>query len=326
MNNLVSIIMPTYNRGKLIKRAVNSVLNQTHKNIELIVVDDGSTDNTKEVIKGINDNRIKYYSYKNNKGACYARNLGIKKAKGDYITFLDSDDEYLDNKVAVQLDAIIKSKSDINFCKFSSHNVNDELGIEIPSKDKIKEFTTNGIYNTLFRGNFISTEAIFAKREVFNSELYDEELPRLQDFDLVLRLLKNFKCEFVNENLFSQYIQRDSISSNPTKLFACINLILCKNYGENNSQRKDLVLYLLNIYKNDIEVLYKNENVSIIAENNRLENEMLILKEGNRNLTEENEMLKKENNDLKIIGEDYIKIINSKRYKLMTKILKIFRK
>lgn len=93
-----SVIIPTYNREKLIGRAIDSVLNQTFKDFELIIVDDGSTDNTKEIIERYTDQRIRYI-YKENGGQNSALNKGIEFAKGKYVAFLDSDDEWLDEKL-----------------------------------------------------------------------------------------------------------------------------------------------------------------------------------------------------------------------------------
>ena len=95
-NPTVSVIIPTYNRAHLVGRAIKSVLNQTYRDFEIIVVDDGSTDNTKDIIKEFQkkDKRIKYIPYEKNKGGSAARNTGIKAAKGEYIAFLDSDDEW----------------------------------------------------------------------------------------------------------------------------------------------------------------------------------------------------------------------------------------
>lgn len=92
---MISVIIPTYNRGHLIERAINSVLRQTYKKIEIIVVDDCSTDGTEEVMRQYtNNNKIKYVKLDKNSGACKARNTGIKVASGNVIAFLDSDDEW----------------------------------------------------------------------------------------------------------------------------------------------------------------------------------------------------------------------------------------
>src|SRR5437868_7134370 len=97
----VSVIIPTYNRGKLITRAVNSVLNQTFNDFEIIIVDDGSKDETKNILMPYQNqkkNRIKYF-YQENRGISAARNRGIKESTGEYIAFLDSDDEWVSDKL-----------------------------------------------------------------------------------------------------------------------------------------------------------------------------------------------------------------------------------
>ena len=103
----ISVIIPTYNRGNMIERAVRSVLNQTYNNIEVIVVDDGSTDNTEEVIKDIKDTSVIYIK-EANAGACVARNKGIDVSSGDYIAFLDSDDEWFPEKLEIQYKQQVK--------------------------------------------------------------------------------------------------------------------------------------------------------------------------------------------------------------------------
>lgn len=99
----VSVIIPTYNRAHTIKRAILSVLNQTYQGFEIIVVDDCSTDNTREVIEKFGDKRIRYIRKKANKGAAAAGNTGIKAVRGEYIVFLDSDDKWLPNKLDEQI-------------------------------------------------------------------------------------------------------------------------------------------------------------------------------------------------------------------------------
>jgi len=96
---MVSVVIPTFNRALMTCRAIQSVFNQSFNNYEIIVVDDGSTDNTSEVIKKKWNGKITYIRYQNNKGGSYARNIGIKKSRGRYIAFLDSDDEWLPLKL-----------------------------------------------------------------------------------------------------------------------------------------------------------------------------------------------------------------------------------
>jgi len=113
----VSIIIPTYNRTDLLPRAIQSVINQTYKDWELLIIDDGSTDNTKEIVEEFvkKDPRIRYF-YKENGGQGSARNLGIKNAKGEYIAFLDSDDEWLPEKLDKQIHALSTTEEKCGFC------------------------------------------------------------------------------------------------------------------------------------------------------------------------------------------------------------------
>lgn len=111
MKPLVSIIIPTYNHGDVFEEAVDSCMQQTHKRIELIIIDDGSTDNTRGVYSQ-KFSRIKNirYVYQKNKGVAVARNKGIKFSKGDYIQFLDADDLLLNTKLEVQLEHLLRLK------------------------------------------------------------------------------------------------------------------------------------------------------------------------------------------------------------------------
>ena len=113
METMVSIIIPTYNRANVIKRAIDSVLRQTYDSYEVVVVDDGSTDETESVIAGIQDARIRYIALKENQGVAHARNIGIREARYDYIAFLDSDDEWLLDKLELQMRLFQNSTEDI---------------------------------------------------------------------------------------------------------------------------------------------------------------------------------------------------------------------
>lgn len=128
---LISVVIPTYNRGFIIENSIRSVLNQTYKNIEVIIVDDGSTDNTEEVIKSINDKKIRYFKLKVNRGACYARNYGVSKAKGKYIAFQDSDDIFLPGKLEKQYVNLIKNNSDLDFCRIRIVNKNISTVVQL---------------------------------------------------------------------------------------------------------------------------------------------------------------------------------------------------
>jgi len=114
----VSVIIPAYNRAHLIGRAIKSVLNQAYQDFELIIIDDCSTDNTDEVVREFQkkDNRIIYLKHDQNKGGSAARNTGIKVSKSEYIAFLDSDDEWLPEKLEIQMEAILKQNVSMVTC------------------------------------------------------------------------------------------------------------------------------------------------------------------------------------------------------------------
>ena len=103
MNKLVSVIIPTYKRPDTLSRAIDSVLNQTYKDIEFIIVDDGSTDQTEELVKSYDDTRIHYRKMERNSFYCYAANCGLTHCKGDYVAFMNSDDVWLPEKLEKQL-------------------------------------------------------------------------------------------------------------------------------------------------------------------------------------------------------------------------------
>src|SRR5690606_10648341 len=103
LNDKVSVIIPTYNRSELLKKAIESLENQSHQNFEIIIIDDCSTDDTAEVVRGMDDERIIYLRHDTNKGGSEARNTGIKQATGSFIGFLDSDDQWLPDKLERQL-------------------------------------------------------------------------------------------------------------------------------------------------------------------------------------------------------------------------------
>ena len=129
LKDKISVIIPTYNRGYSIIESLNSVLSQTYNNLEIIIIDDYSIDNTESLITKMEDNRIKYIKLKENKGASFARNVGIKMASGKYITFQDSDDIYHLNKIEIQYKNIIKKNSDFDFCMVRLHFNNSDFSI-----------------------------------------------------------------------------------------------------------------------------------------------------------------------------------------------------
>lgn len=248
-NNKISIIIPTYNREKLIGNSIKSVLNQTYKNIEIIVVDDCSTDNTKKEIDKIKDKRIKYIKLDENQGAPNARNIGIKLASGKFIAFQDSDDIFHYDKLKKQINNLIKNKSDFDFCKIFV-NFNDTFKYIIPTNKTEEKINNSNIYDELLNnGNFISTQSILVKKKYVEKFLFDVNMPRLQDYDLILRMLPKCKVSYTNEVLVYLYLQNNSITLSKMKLEDAVLRLLNKNYNLNSNQKKNFTNYLKNLLK-----------------------------------------------------------------------------
>jgi glycosyltransferase involved in cell wall biosynthesis len=181
---LFSIVIPAFNREKFILKTIQSLLAQTYNNFEIIVVDDGSTDNTEKVVGRMQDERIKYYKKENaERGA--ARNYGTNKAKGDYITFLDSDDLLYSNYLKEANTFIKKNKSiDVFHQLFEVRNNTDKL---IRSAD----YSNNNVFKSLIaKGNFIACQGVFLHKDFakFNLFIEDRNLAGSEDYELWLRI------------------------------------------------------------------------------------------------------------------------------------------
>lgn len=218
---MISVIIPVYNRENTVRQAIESVLMQTVRDIEVIVVDDGSTDASEKVIKSILDKRLRYVKQENS-GACIARNKGIKIAKGQYIAFHDSDDIWHKRKLEKQIEIFKKYNPDVVFCKLNQIR-NNGLVIQMPQK--VKEGFLNPIVN-LFG---IGTQTIIAKKEVLQEFTFDSSLPRFQEFELLYRISQKYSIYCLNEGLVDYYIGDDSISRNPERLYQACEIISNKH-------------------------------------------------------------------------------------------------
>jgi glycosyltransferase involved in cell wall biosynthesis len=194
---LVSVVIPTYNRLHTINRAVQSVISQTYGNLEIIIVDDGSLDNTGSFIKNINDNRIIYIRHDFNKGVSAARNSGIKISKGDYIAFLDSDDEWMPEKTAIQLGGLLKNNSNIIAGCTGHYKKNNSQSLKFQPPNNIFWFKW-----LLFQCLLSPGSTLMASRKAFEEAGYfDEKLTRFEDWDWLIRYTENFPFIPIREPL-----------------------------------------------------------------------------------------------------------------------------
>ena len=230
LDDKISVIIPTYNRATSIIKSINSVISQTYYNLEIIVIDDCSTDNTESLVSKLNDTRIKYIKLKENKGASFARNIGIKISTGKYITFQDSDDTYHSNKIEKQYKNLIKKNSDLDFCQVCLH-FNNSFEAIFPRNYQQKNIRRKRILDELCNGNFISTQSIFVKKTIIKDNLFDTNFPRLQDYDLVLRIIPNCKVSYSKEVLVDLYRNKDSLGNDLTKLNHSFYLLSLKQYN-----------------------------------------------------------------------------------------------
>lgn len=248
MQTLVSIITPVYNREKQLPKAIDSVIKQTYRNWELIIIDDRSTDNTKEAVSRYigKDKRIKYIKNTHKQGPAGARNQGIEVAKGDYIAFLDSDDFWEEDKLEIQLREMVKKNNSF------SCTANKRINCPIQVSYKIKTEDRSGdVFNQFLRNNFILTSAVMIKKEAINEVgLFDENLFTSSDFDMWLRISKKFELLFIDKQL-ATYVRGTEF----------INDATLKKTGKIPDRHKDR----LRIY-NKLKRIYKlnKEQVAII--------------------------------------------------------------
>jgi len=208
-NPLISVVIPTHNRKDLLPRAIKSAQNQTYGNIEIIVVSDGSTDGTDEIMKEIesHDNRITYISYKPGKGGNYARNTGIKAAKGEYVAFLDDDDEWHSDKLEKQIN-IVKSDPSIGLICCGINSITEGV-------DYVTKYIPPAEYDSskliLMKNCIGSTTTVMVKKDIFEqSGLFDEELGALQDYDLWIRICQHTHVGVVKESCVEYYNYKSS--------------------------------------------------------------------------------------------------------------------
>lgn len=191
---LFSIITPTFNRSNMIGKAIESVINQTYANWEMIIIDDGSTDDTAQVIKNftLNDQRIKYF-YQNNQGRSAARNKGIYISIGDFLCFLDDDDHYLDDFL-LKFHEIIKTekKSETLYMCFQYENINNKLRLIKIDQNKLLR---SPLEYLIKKSNNLQQFVI--PKKALQDKIFDTRFDLGEDFHLLIRILLESKLKLV---------------------------------------------------------------------------------------------------------------------------------
>ena len=214
-NIKVSVITPTYNDEKYITQPLDSILNQTHKNLELLIVDDCSTDKTVDIIKTYNDSRIRLYQNKKNSGAAFSRNKALKEASGDYIAFLDGDDVWDLTKIEKQLTFMIVN--DFGFsCTFyyvvDENNKKTGKYISGPKSISHKDF---------MKMDYAGCLTVMYKRTIYPTLQIPNDIYKRNDYALWLKISEKSPCYCLSECL-AYYKKRTSGSISSGSKFKLI--------------------------------------------------------------------------------------------------------
>ncbi|MGA2073875.1 MAG: glycosyltransferase [Terriglobia bacterium] len=207
---VVTVIIPTFNRASIVGRAIRSVLCQTFQDWELLVVDDASTDGTEQVVRSFPDRRIRYLRHDQNRRVSAARNTGIRSAQGEYVSFLDDDDEWLPEKLAKEVEAFRNSDPEVGLI-YTGKTVYDEHGRVL----QVRMPTQSGwVYDAMLDRHFIgSPSRVTVRKQVLDRVAgFDQTFVNCQDYDLWLRVAKVSKIACVPCRLVKRYLLSDQMS------------------------------------------------------------------------------------------------------------------
>lgn len=208
--NYVSIIIPTYNRANIIEKAIQSVLNQTYEYFELLVVDDGSIDDTISVVEAIGDERIRVLSYGENRGQAFARNYGVQNSSYDLIAFQDSDDEWHPEKLEKQMKFLEGCSDNVGMIYTKYH---DDDGTIFPQDWVPMEQRSGDMFPYLLRCNMIGTPTMLLKKECFLAVGgFNASLRCVEDYEFVLRFAKEYRIAYLDENLLTVHDSKGSVN------------------------------------------------------------------------------------------------------------------
>lgn len=206
---LVSVIIPTFNRSSFLHDAIQSVLNQSYKNFEIIVVDDNSSDNTETVVNNFNNSQIRYVKNKTNLQAPGSRNVGISIAKGEIVGFLDDDDIWFNNKLSLQIPLFSNEKVGLVYGGMNLFFIEEGLSYNTqPSKEG--DIITDMLIENVVGG----TVSVLVRKQILEKEIFDTSFPAREEYDLWIRILKHYEARCIKQPLlranYRNQIQRVS--------------------------------------------------------------------------------------------------------------------
>ena len=256
----ISVIIPTYNRRNTLPRAVESVLNQIYKPIEIIVVDDGSTDGTKEMFSEMYP--LVRYIYQANSGVSSARNTGINSASGDWIALLDSDDEWLPDKLDRQV-KLLQDNAEIRFCHTNEIWIRNN--VRINQKKKHQKYGGKIFNKCLDICRISPSSSLFHTSVIKDVGLFDESLDVCEDYDLWLRITSKYPILFLDQPLIKKF---GGHSDQLSRVFGGIEqyrirslekILTSKSLsGSQFEAAKDMLIHKLQIYAKGLKKRDKN--------------------------------------------------------------------
>ncbi len=217
MKDLVSVVIAVYNGEKTLKETINSILSQTYHDLEVIVVDDGSTDKSREIVRGFDDKRISLILQKNSGSPAVPRNAGMRTAKGEYIAFCDQDDLWHPEKIELQLAAFQKAKPDILGFVYTSAELVDELGkyLGVNEVSQAGNIDATVARRRLLCGNNITACSVVVPKAVIDDVgLLREDLFGVDDYELWLRITEKYHIFAIEKPLCSWRVSKLSLSGN----------------------------------------------------------------------------------------------------------------
>jgi glycosyltransferase involved in cell wall biosynthesis len=223
----VSVIIPTYNQARYLLAAVQSVLDQTFGDLELIVVNDGSTDNTQQALTSFSDSRTRYI-YQENRGLSAARNTGIMASAGEYIALLDSDDIWLPRKLELQV-GLLDSHPETALVYSDAYLFDDQTSAITGKFLDGKGIFSGNVFRKLLSTQFIKPSTVAIRRSVFETVGYfDEAIREVQDRDMWLRIARKFNVEGIDMPLVKIRNHATNVSKNSEKVWEGRALVMNK--------------------------------------------------------------------------------------------------
>lgn len=265
MTKYVDVIIPTYNRGQYIERSIRSVLNQSYQYVKVYVIDDNSSDDTKKIVQEINDERVFYFKNSNNMGANYCRNKGVEISKSPYIAFNDSDDEWLPEKIEIQLKTIGQDEAMV----FSPYYLIDNGDISIVGNYNGK--CNEEFYSKLLEGNIVGTPTILLSRKLFEkSGGFNPQMKRFQDWEFCLRLAQIGKIKYCPSVLVNAYRLSDCITKSSRLAYEALKTIasMHKNSIVHKNKMKEWI-YLCMDCNLSLDKIKEVMNILIESESER---------------------------------------------------------